>query len=120
MARRKEVISISSDSESEDHNETDPKTWVANNEKAKCSGRQTLVVCPKRIRDSWFAHEPDFMFVKYPEVPQGDHELWELKWHKDPRVCLIGHGWDEFCKWFNLKTKDKVCFTKKIIHICSL
>ncbi|KAJ1378731.1 acyltransferase [Sesbania bispinosa] len=78
MARQREVISISSDSDGDDNNDTDPNTWVATMTKAKCSGRQTLCV-PKRIRDSWFAHEPDYMFVKYAEEPQGPHEFWELK-----------------------------------------
>ncbi|KAJ1392401.1 DNA-binding barrel domain superfamily [Sesbania bispinosa] len=79
--------------------------------KSKCSGRQNLCV-PKPFRDLWLDHEPDYLFVKFAEEPDEPHELWDLKWHKDPRVCLIGHGWYEFCKRFNLKPRDQVSFTK--------
>ncbi|KAJ1404243.1 DNA-binding barrel domain superfamily [Sesbania bispinosa] len=111
MAPPKQVISISSDEEGDDIQPTGPNTWVATMTKSKCSGRQTLCV-PKHIRDSWFADEPDYMFVKNAAEPDEHKEWWDLKWHDDPRVCLIGHGWYEFCKFYNLKPRDQVSFTK--------
>ncbi|KAJ1431943.1 DNA-binding barrel domain superfamily [Sesbania bispinosa] len=108
MAKPKTIINISSNSDTENERETNPNSWVATMTKAKSSGKQTLCV-PKRIRDTLFGHEPDYMFIKYQDEPQ---EYWELKWHNDPRVRLIGHGWYEFCKYHNLKTNDQITFTK--------